>query len=208
VVLGNQPEPHKPDVAAAEPSIGEAASAPQADEDEPGGTPAAPGPTALASLRESTATRLPAAGSPPRVLAPGAAGKATPANPVGVLLATRTPAGELPPATANAAASVHPAPALGAAASASGHAPGALSGVGAGSGEAAAGGGPAGTAAAAHPVAATAAGASPAAAGNAADTSLNPAGGSPAGSAPADPKKEPGREASTMGHLLVENPSF
>jgi hypothetical protein len=212
VVLANEPEAPKLDVGVAAPS------APQADDAEPGGAPAAQGTTALASLEERAASSVPVAGSTARLAALGTVGKAAPAGPVGVSVAKRSP-GELPPAT-NATASVRMAPALDAAASANGHGTGTTGVVAAAGAEAAASSSAAGTPAAAHPVAA-AAGTSPVAGSPVAGSPVagspvagspvagSPVAGSPvAGNAPADPKKEPGREASTMAPLLVENPSF
>jgi hypothetical protein len=184
VVLSNEPSsavPQPAQVPAAEPPVAAAAAL------EPAATPAshgaAPGTTALASLQEPTAATPAAAPSASRAArAPAVASSAAPApaaNPVGVFVATRPAADDLP-ATGVTAASP-PAAA------------GALSGAGAASAHGLAGDGAAvATAGTVAPVAAGAAGPADAV----------------ASTAHADPKKEPGREASAMGPLLVETPSF
>ena len=193
VVLGNQPETPKLDIAAPAPGAAEAA-APQPDD-----PTAAQGTTALASLQERTPpptvpTAAPAsaasasaasvsAASAPTSGAPRAAARgsnpspaATP-SPAGVSATTR-PVASAAPTTGTSSAGILRTP------------PGALDttvpgGRVAGAGSTSSGG---------------------AGSGVAASSPASPSAGST--SAPADPKKEPGRGASTMAPLLVETPSF
>jgi hypothetical protein len=198
VVLGNQPVVAPPlDVAAADPR---AATAAQAEDTETSAATADQGTTALASLQERTAApSVPAAPAPaasaPRAVAassnPSAASAVAPASAAGAIVTMRSTAAAPPASKANVLEITRTPPgALDVAASSSDRVPGAgsTSTAGAAGGVAAASPGTA----TASPIAASPIAASPA----------------PAASAPADPKKEPGREASTMGPLLVEKPSF